>query len=285
MTFPRSWDGSAKGQRRVQQCIDDTVESALPPAGETVARFSPRLAAGVGFLAVFLLLGGTAAVAVADPGGSHSNRGSGFDRGSGGGNGRGGPERHDRDRVGNVDSGKRGEVDQQRRIAESPTVRVGSGRTDVAEVAPSTAADAGETVPSGTGPGLYSGTGGSGSARAGAPSLRMSPPPVTVGNGREPGIRRGAPEPQWRGPAPQEPLPVAPPPPPPAAPAPAPPLTSVKLNPIQPVLTQRLNVAEPDDWQNPWWGLAGLLLIPCAGAALGYRQARAAHAAEKLRRP
>jgi len=33
------------------------------------------------------------------------------------------------------------------------------------------------------------------------------------------------------------------------------------------------------------WGLAGLLLIPAAGAALGYRQARAAHAAERLRRP
>lgn len=255
-----------------------------------MARFSPRLMAGVGVLSVFLLLGGPAAMAVADPGGSHSNRGSGFDRGSGGGNGRGGSERHDRDRVGNIDGGKRGEVEDGPGIVESPTVRVGSGRADVAEAAPRTAADSGETVSSGTGPGLFNGSGptpssggGSGSARAGVPSVRVGPPPVTVGNGREPGIKKGTPEPQWRAPALPEPVPVAPPPPPPAAPAPPPP-AEVKMNPIQPVQTQRLDVAEVDDWQNPWWGLAGLLLIPCAGAALGYRQARAAHAAERLRR-
>lgn len=249
-----------------------------------MARFSPRLMAGVGVLAVFLLLGGPAAVAVADPGGSHSNRGSGFDRGSGGGNGRGGSERNDRDRAGNIDGAKRGEVDDGAGIVESPPVRVGSGRTDVAEVAPRTAADSGETVSSGTGPTLSSGAGATGPVRAGAPSVRVSPPPVTVGNGREPVIKKGAPEPQWRAPALQEPVPVAPPPPPPAAPAPAPPPAAVQLNPMQPVLTQRLGVAEADDWQNPWWGLAGLLLIPCAGAALGYRQARAAHATERLRR-
>nr|CRL67836.1 hypothetical protein CPGR_00629 [Mycolicibacterium malmesburyense] len=36
---------------------------------------------------------------------------------------------------------------------------------------------------------------------------------------------------------------------------------------------------------DPLWGIAGLLLIPVAGAALGYRQAKAAQAAERIGRP
>jgi hypothetical protein len=45
-----------------------------------------------------------------------------------------------------------------------------------------------------------------------------------------------------------------------------------------------LGVAAATDWSNPLWGLAGLLLIPAVAAALGYRQARAAQAAVRLRR-
>ena len=48
-----------------------------------MARFTPRLTAGVGVLVAFLLLGGSAAEAVADPGRSHSDRGNSSDRGNG----------------------------------------------------------------------------------------------------------------------------------------------------------------------------------------------------------
>jgi hypothetical protein len=58
----------------------------------------------------------------------------------------------------------------------------------------------------------------------------------------------------------------------------------VKPLPAAPVLTQQLGVSEEVDWSDPLWGLTGLLLIPAAGAILGYRQARAAHAADRLRR-
>jgi hypothetical protein len=54
--------------------------------------------------------------------------------------------------------------------------------------------------------------------------------------------------------------------------------------PAAPVLTQQMGDPRPADWTDPLWGLAGLLLIPAAGAMLGYRQARAAHAVESLRR-
>jgi hypothetical protein len=53
----------------------------------------------------------------------------------------------------------------------------------------------------------------------------------------------------------------------------------------QPGVVQRL-VAPTAGMADPLWGVAGLLLIPAAGAILGYRQARAAEAIAKLgRRP
>jgi hypothetical protein len=39
----------------------------------------------------------------------------------------------------------------------------------------------------------------------------------------------------------------------------------------------------PAGWADPLFGLTGLLLIPIAGAALGYRQARAAQHAKRFR--
>jgi hypothetical protein len=43
-------------------------------------------------------------------------------------------------------------------------------------------------------------------------------------------------------------------------------------------------VAPAAELADPLWGVAGLLLIPAAGAILGYRQARATQAAAKLGR-
>jgi hypothetical protein len=238
-----------------------------------VARVNPRLTAGVGLVAAFLLLGAPTTAAIADPGGGHSDRGNGWDRGSGDGRdgsghdddgGYGGHRRGEND--GNV-SGKTGSND-------SPQVRVGSGRGDVEELTPSNGSAS-------SGAGRSGSTGRSGSDRTGAPNAGFNPPRVTVGNGRSPGILSDDPEPRWRAPAPQ-PAPAPPPPPPP--PAPAPPSSWVEVISTPPVLTQQLGVSSAVDWTGPLWGIAGLLLIPAAGAALGYRQARAAHAAEKLRR-
>lgn len=256
-----------------------------------MARLSPRLTACVGVIAAFLLMGGTATVAVADPGGSHSDRGNSVDRGNGDGNGRGGSDRGDDDRVGTGGGGV-GDVDQGG--VERPEARFGSGRVDaadVADLAPNLAADSdndgaasrsaegGASVFGGVGAGRT--PGGSGTDRAGVPGARFDPPRVTFGNGRTPGTQQRDSEPQWRAPV-AEPAPAAPPPPPPPAPAPAPAPSWVGRIPAAPVLTQ-MGEPRPADWSDPLWGVAGLLLIPAAGAVLGYRQARAAHAAERLR--
>ena len=294
-----------------------------------MARICQRLAAGVGVFAAFLLLGGSAAVAIADPGGSHSDRGSSSDRGNGRGNGRGGPDRNDGNRHsydgrrgdsyggrpgggydvtrgggsgGNVGNGRNDVADPG--IIEGPQARVGSGREDGAQLAPNTAArsdattDTSEARTSAVAPSEARTSESipstvseseapirSGSDHVAPPSARVEPPPVTVGNGREPVVKRGAPEPLWQAPAFSQ-APAAPPPampPPPAAPVVTPP-SRVSPKPESPILTHQLGVAPAADWSNPLWGLAGLLLIPVAGAALGYRQARAAHAAERLRR-
>ncbi len=258
-----------------------------------MARFSPRLTACAGVLAAFLLLGGSATVALADPGGSHSDRGSSSDRGNGDGNGRGGSDRGDGN--GNSNKGDNADGDAGKGSVDSPEVRFGSGRidmADVAELAPGLAGgsgdggaqsrSAGSTASVFGGFGAAGAPGRSGLDRAGAPSAPFDPPRVTVGNGRTPGIQKRDSEPQWRAPV-SEPAPAAPPPPP-APPAPAPAPSWVERIPAAPVLTQQMGAAPPADWSDPMWGLAGLLLIPAAGAVLGYRQARAAHAAERLRR-
>ena len=105
---------------------------------------------------------------------------------------------------------------------------------------------------------------------------------MTFGDGRTPGIQDNGTEPRWSSPAPE---PAPPPPPPP------PEVITVPLNPpaISPVreqsgVVQRLVVAPTAGIADPLWGVAGLLLIPAAGAILGYRQARAAQAVAKLGR-
>jgi hypothetical protein len=282
-----------------------------------VARFNHRMAAGVGVLAAFLLLGVPSTVAVAHPGGSHSDRGDNSDRGNDRSNGRGGFGREQGYRDSYHDGRKRDRPDDRPvgiapRVVDVPQSRVGSGRSGVADAeqpAPSIAArsavpeqrqasvsavdpgearlsasEADETPSSASAPNVFGGIGApgrSGSDPAG-PSARFDWPRVTVGNGRESVTERRGPEPQLHAPA-WQPVPAAPSPAPPAAFAPPLP-ARVERAPEAPVLTQQLGVGPATDWSNPLWGIAGLLLIPVAGAVLGYRQARAAHAAERLRR-
>jgi hypothetical protein len=104
-------------------------------------------------------------------------------------------------------------------------------------------------------------------------------PKVTFGDGRTPGVQDHDSGPRWGWNTPQPP----PPPPPPQ-------IITVPLNPpvgpvnAHPGVVQQLVVAPTAGVADPLWGVAGLLLIPAAGAILGYRQARGAHAAAELGR-
>jgi hypothetical protein len=100
---------------------------------------------------------------------------------------------------------------------------------------------------------------------------------VTFGDGRTPGVQDNHEPPRVRNVAP-EPAP----PPPPVVIAPAP--SWVDRIYLPPVVPQQLNVTQAADLTDPMWGVAGLLLIPAAGAVLGYRQARAAQSAADLGR-
>jgi hypothetical protein len=255
-----------------------------------VARLNPRLAAGVGVLSVFLLLGGPGAtVAFSDPGSSHSDRGSGStkdqDRGDseggeaddGSGNGNGNGDGHGDGNSGNHHADASVKQDDD----VTPKVRVGSGRDEQQWIGPGgsvTENDAGATGE--TGP-----ADAPGSDHQGAPDAGFQSPRVTFGNGRTPGDHGDGPQPHWQAPARQAELEPAPPPPPPPPPAPAPPSSWVDRIATPPVPTKQLGVAPAADWSDPLWGIAGLLLIPAAGAALGYRQARAAQAVDRLHRP
>jgi hypothetical protein len=195
-----------------------------------------------------LLAGGpSAAVAVADPDGSHSGRSDNHDRSDS----RGGSDWSDD----NISSGNRGS--QKSSAADGPRTRVGSGR---------------ESGTSDERPG---------SDYSPDPTGAFKPPKVTFGDGRTPGVQDTDPEPRWRGGAPE---PAPPPPPPPAtevvdiSPAPR-----ADRTPRAPIIRQ-LIVAPAAGVSDPLFGLAGLLLIPVAGAILGYRQARGAHAAAELGR-
>lgn len=253
-----------------------------------MARSNPRLVAGVGVVSVFLLVGGpSVAVAIAEPG--HSGRGGrdNSDRNwgeAGGGSKRGGDDRGDR--RGNSDSnrksdrksdgGFRGDDDGPTfGDVDAPQSRVGSGRTEVQQLAPgevSLGEDSEESASSNR----------SGSDHPGSPEADFEPPRVTVGNGRSPGVQDDVREPRIGYTAP-EPAPAPPPPPPPPPPAAPEPSWADRIS-TPPVMPRQLGVATAADWSEPLWGIAGLLLIPAAGAVLGYRQARAAQAVAELRR-
>ncbi len=217
-----------------------------------------RVAAGVGVVAAFLLAGGpSAALAIADPGGSHSGRWDKHDRSDS----PGGSDWSDD----NISSGNRGS--QKSSAADGPRTRVGSGRES-------------GTSESGT---SESGTSDDrpGSDYSRDPTGTFKPPKVTFGDGRTPGVQDTDPEPRWRGGAPE---PAPPPPPPPAtevvdiSPGPR-----IDRTPRPPII-RHLIVAPAAELTDPMWGVAGLLLIPAAGAILGYRQARAAETVAKLGR-
>ena len=114
----------------------------------------------------------------------------------------------------------------------------------------------------------------SGSDHIGAPTVSVRSPRVVVGNGRSPGLQAGDPEPVRENPEIVPPaVPVAievtiPPLPPPLPP----------VERIQPprLVVGELGTAKIDTTTDPLFGLTGLILIPMVGAALGYRQARAA---------
>jgi hypothetical protein len=227
-----------------------------------VARSNPRLAAGVGVVSAFLLLGGPGlAAAIADPGYSGgSERGDSSDRDWGGS--RSGPNGGSDNRDG--DNGNRRGNDSLRPGHDNgPWTRVGSGRGDTQDLTPGNRSDSSDR---------------SGSDPPGTPSAKFEPPRVTVGNGRSPGVQDKEREPRSR----IAPEPAPPPPLPPPPPEPAPSWVDRLYTP--PAMPKQLGVAPAANLADPLWGIAGLLLIPVAGAVLGYRQARAAQMAEGLHR-
>jgi hypothetical protein len=242
-----------------------------------VAHSNLRLAAGVGVTAAFFLVGAPATMAIADPGGSgHGNRSDDRDWGisAGGPNrGGGGDDRYS-------DNDNRGsDYNANPPTFNAPQTRVGSGRTDTDSTAraPETAGDFSTQAPAAAdtpaGPPIGE---ASGPENVGAPTSRSSRPRVRFGNGRPPIVRHRTGEPPAIG-APE----IAPPPPVEVTAPALPPANRFHM----PRILPQLEVAPATDWTDPLFGLAGLLLIPAAGAALGYRQAKAAQASEVLTRP
>lgn len=205
-----------------------------------------RLAAGVGVVAACLLAAGpSAAVALADPGRGPSGHSDNSKKGSDSSQGsRSGSDYSDD----NINAGTDSSGDGR------PASRVGSGReAGTSEERPSS--DYSPDPP------------------------QFKKPKVTFGDGRSPGIQDRESGPRWRWNAPEP----APPPPPQVITVPLNPPAVGPVGP-QPGVVQQLVVAPTAGIADPLWGVAGLLLIPAAGAILGYRQARGAHAAAELGR-
>jgi hypothetical protein len=266
---------------------------------------------------VFLLLGGPgAAIVTADPGGSRNGSGNSSQDGRGNGSqkdGERGGSDSKRSDAGNGrsngtaktnsasnDNGgnRRADTAADDSDVANPRARVGSGRDDKDWIAPGGGAVTSNQRVAGSETGVQTGAetadeaatggtelgatlGGSQSPSAAGPGARQSPR-VTFGNGRTPGVSGDTPEPNWRSPV-QQAGPAQAPPPPPPPPATGPPPSLVDRIAAPPAPTTQLGVAPTADWSDPLWGIAGLLLIPAAGAALGYRQARATQAVERLR--
>lgn len=211
------------------------------------------------------------AAAIADPG--HSGRGDrdNSDRNWGdsrGGSNRGGDDRGDR--RGSGDNNRKPGSDS-RGDNGGPQSRVGSGRTEVQQLSPAETSSGEDSGSSNR----------SGSDHPGSPKADFDPPRVTVGNGRSPGVQDDERKPRIGFTEP-EPAPAPPPPPPPPPPAPEPSWADRIYTP--PALPKQLAVTPTSGWAEPLWGIAGLLLIPAAGAVLGYRQAKAAKSVAELGR-
>jgi hypothetical protein len=266
----------------------------------TVARSKLRTVAGAGTIAAFLLVGGSAIPVVsADPG--HSRDGNGSHRGgdSRHGDGRHGQDRGERgrdDRSGWQRGGDpigpdrkndpKSADDAQRNPNRSEVAsRTGTARSDEVVTDSSvsrrsvtgrvTTATAVPEVPTPS----PAGGGGSGAAAVTAPGgSPFTPPPVTIGNGRSPGILTGRPD---NAPSRTGVPDVAAPPVTPPAPQ-MPPPTQLDVPPVQRTVATLWAAAAPGLPGGVLFGLAGLIFAPIAGAFLGYRQARASRAAAQL---
>jgi len=270
----------------------------------TVARLKLRTVAGAATIATYLLVGGTAIPVVsADPGHSRDGNGShrgdgrhGQDRGERGRYDRGGWQRGgdsiDPDRTNGpdrkndpggpkpADGAERNPNRSEVASRTGTTARSGEVVTDSSVSRRSvagqvTTATALPEVPTPS----AAGGGGSGAAAVTAPGgSPLTPPPVTIGNGRSPGILTGRPDnaPSRTG-APD----VAAPPVTPPAPQ-LPPATQLDVPPVQRAVAMLWAAAAPGRPSGVLFGLAGLILAPIAGAFLGYRQARASRAAAQL---
>ena len=263
-----------------------------------MAQSTIRFAASAGVLAASLLvLGPSPAQAVADKGGSgsHSGHGDQGDRWAGPGN-----RKRDADDWGNDILGI-GDTD-----GDSQPATDGPGQGGLMDPGAGAPGDSGDlpivaTFDAGeaNGPALRSAqavappegvnaTGAvprrsSGSDFVRPPTVSIRSPRVRVGNGRSPGLQANGQAPVREAPVVQE----APAPEPVAVEVdvPPPPLPPVEhLRPALPVVEEMAR-AEVDPGTDPLFGLAGLVLIPLVGAALGYRQARAAQAMGESARP
>ncbi len=254
-----------------------------------MAQSTIRFAANAGFVAVSLLiLSPFPALAVADKGGSggHSRDDDRGNRSNGRGNvlPRPGP-----DLVNDISGGLDFIGDPTPSVEGPSLMKLGTDSNDLETLAVSdsvenlsitdapsamrSAAVAGEPPSvnvSGAAP-------RSGSDHVGAPTASVGSPRVVVGNGRSPGLQDRGSE-SLRGTSALEVVPAVPaaievtlpplPPPLPPVERIAPPL----------LVVGELGTAKVDTTTDPLFGLAGLILIPAIGAALGYRQARAAQA-------
>jgi hypothetical protein len=284
-----------------------------------MARSKLRTVAGAGSIAAFLLVGGAAIPVVsADPGhtrdGNGSHRGgdsrrdagtgrNGQDRGERGRDDRGGwqrgggsigpdrttgPDRRNdpSDRNPADGSDRTAELDPNRTgtTARSDEVVTDSSSASRRSVTTATAVPEAPTplpvVPARRGAGGGGGGGGSGAAAVTDPGASaFTAPPVTIGNGRSPGILTG---PHEGAPSRAAPDVAGPAVTPPAVTPQLPPSDRLDVAPPQRTVAALWAAAAPGRPDGVLFGLAGLILAPIAGAWLGYRQARASRAAAKL---
>jgi hypothetical protein len=229
-----------------------------------VAPANLRRAAGVGVVAACLLVSGpSVAVAIADPGGSHSGHS---------GNGKGS------DSSGRASS--RGGSDSSDNISDNISNNISNNIRSAQKSTTSSTSDAPRTTV-GSIPNAGTSNERPGSDYSPHPSGSFKPPKVTFGDGRTPDVQGNDQLPRLRHGVPE---PATPPPlPPPVITRPAPSWADRIY--LPPGVPQQLGLRQAADLTDPLlWGIAGLLLIPMAGAILGYRQARAAQAAAELGR-
>jgi hypothetical protein len=276
----------------------------------TVAHADVRIALSAGLISAALTIGGPCiAAASADPGhsgtshskhGGDSQRDRRHDRDTQGGTSRDddryGDRRGDDDFDHGGDSYQRGDdrdgwesrTGWEGRYGDAPAKSdyEGPGGYQVASrpnAQPSTtsrnATITGDATPNDVPPSAE--PGGGGSAPQGGVAAPVEAPRVTFGNGRTPGVLKTAPgdRPNVVSPAP---VPAAPAPPPPAPESPSAALMAIEPQ-SQEFIDRIWAPLRPTFGSGLLFGLAGLVLMPLSGVWLGYRQARAAKAADAAR--